>query len=60
LKGLSLKRVDEDYTSRITIVVPTYNEAELIEKKLDNIYQQNYPRDRIKIIVDNFANMITR
>ena len=60
MKGLSLKRIDEGYTSRITVIVPTYNEVELIERKLDDIYQQNYPRDRIKMIIDNFVNMITR
>jgi len=26
--------------------VPTYDEAQLIEGKLDNVYEQDYPKDR--------------
>ena len=41
---------------KISIIVPTYNEAELIEKKLDNIYQQDYPRDRVEVLVVDSAS----
>ncbi|OYT57537.1 MAG: glycosyl transferase [Desulfurococcales archaeon ex4484_217_2] len=39
------------YEPKITIIVPTYNEAKLIEKKLDNIHEQDYPRNKLEIIV---------
>jgi len=31
-------KVDYSYRPRVSIVIPTYNEAELIERKLENIY----------------------
>ena len=37
-------RRDSGYRPRVTIVVPTYNEASLIRGKLDNIASQDYPR----------------
>ena len=32
---------DEGYTLRVTVVIPTYNEAENIAQRLDNSYVQN-------------------
>ena len=49
-------RVDENYKPRITVIVPTYNEAKLIERKLDNIYEQEYPRDRLEVVVVDSAS----
>ena len=47
---------DYTYTPRVTILIPTYNEAPLIRKKLDNIASQDYPRDRLEIIVVDSAS----
>jgi cellulose synthase/poly-beta-1,6-N-acetylglucosamine synthase-like glycosyltransferase len=44
-------KVDENYKPRVTIVVPTYKEAEFIWDRLDNIYAQDYPRNMMKVIV---------
>jgi len=44
---------DPSYRPRVTIIVPTYNEAGLIESKLDNIFEQDYPKDLMSIIVDS-------
>ena len=44
-------KVDPSYRPRISVIIPTYNEAELIEDRLDNIYKQNYPKDRLEVIV---------
>jgi len=49
-------RWDPSYKPKISVIVPTYNEAELIEKKLDNIYEQDYPRDRLEVIVVDSAS----
>jgi biofilm PGA synthesis N-glycosyltransferase PgaC len=42
---------DPSYRPRVAIIVPTYNEAGLIESKLDNIFEQDYPKDLMSIIV---------
>ncbi|RLG78824.1 MAG: glycosyltransferase family 2 protein, partial [Thermoprotei archaeon] len=49
-------KTDENYKPKVTIIVPTYNEAKLIEKKLDNIYEQEYPRDKLEVIVIDSAS----
>jgi len=40
--------VDPGYRPRVTIAVPTYDEARLIEGKFDNIYEQDYLKDRLE------------
>jgi len=49
-------KTDPNYRPRVTVIVPTYNEAKLIEKKLDNIYEQKYPRDKMEVIVIDSAS----
>ncbi len=49
-------RVDPGYRLRVTVIVPTYNEASFIERKLDNIYHQSYPRDLVEVIVVDGAS----
>jgi len=48
--------VDPGFQPRVTIIVPTFNEAGLVKGKLDNIYSQEYPRDRVEIIVVDSAS----
>ena len=40
----------DDYP-RVSVVIPTYNEARVIHQRLDNIAEQDYPRDGLEIIV---------
>ncbi|MEM0471715.1 MAG: glycosyltransferase [Sulfolobales archaeon] len=50
-------KVDESYRPRATIILPTYNEAKLIQSRLDNIYTQDYPKELIEVIViDSSSN----
>ena len=49
-------KTDENYKPKVTIIVPTYNEAKLIEKKLDNIHEQEYPKDKLEVIVVDSAS----
>jgi len=50
-------KIDENYKPKATIIIPTYNEAKLIQTKLDNIYQQDYPKNLTEIIiVDSNSN----
>ncbi|AET33421.1 glycosyltransferase [Pyrobaculum ferrireducens] len=46
----------EGHTPTITIIIPTYNEAPLIEAKLDDIARQDYPPDKLQIIVVDSAS----
>jgi len=47
---------DPGYRPRVTIVVPTYNEAGLIRRKLDDIASQDYPRELVEIVVVDSAS----
>lgn len=49
-------KVDPNYTPRVTIIIPTYNEANLIEEKLNDVYRQEYPRDKLEVIVVDSAS----
>jgi cellulose synthase/poly-beta-1,6-N-acetylglucosamine synthase-like glycosyltransferase len=59
-------RIDRSYRSKLTIIVPTYNEAENIEKKLNNLLEQGYPLELLEIIVsddrstDETLNIVTK
>jgi cellulose synthase/poly-beta-1,6-N-acetylglucosamine synthase-like glycosyltransferase len=44
-------KVDKGYKPHITTIVPTYNEEQQIERRLDNLVSQKYPRDKQQIIV---------
>jgi len=49
-------RIDPSYRPKVTVVIPTYNEAKLIEAKLDNVTAQVYPKDRIEVLVIDSAS----
>lgn len=48
--------IDKSYTPTITIILPTYNESQWVKKRLDNLVTQDYPMDRVKIIVVDSAS----
>ncbi len=43
--------MDLEYEPNVTVIIPTYNEAELIEGRLENLKMQTYPMKRIEILV---------
>ncbi|ADI31988.1 glycosyltransferase [Staphylothermus hellenicus] len=49
-------KINPKYTPRITVIVPTYNEAKLIIEKLNNIYMQDYPKDKLEVLVVDSAS----
>lgn len=49
-------QLNPNYQPKITIIIPTYNEANLIQEKLDNIHMQEYPRDKLEIIIIDSAS----
>jgi cellulose synthase/poly-beta-1,6-N-acetylglucosamine synthase-like glycosyltransferase len=44
-------KTDYNYKPKISIIVPTYNEASIICFKLENLVKVNYPKDLTQIIV---------
>ena len=44
-------KTDKNYSPQITILVPTYNEADIIDLKLDNLSKLTYPRNLTQIIL---------
>jgi len=40
--------VDPGYRPRVAIIMLAYDEAQLIEGKFDNVYEQDYPKDGLE------------
>jgi len=49
-------KIDPSYEPTISIIIPTYNEEKTIKKKLDNLLQVDYPKEKIEIIVVDSAS----
>jgi len=49
-------RRDPSYKPRVSIIVPTYSEAGLIESKLDDLARQDYSRELLEIVVVDSAS----
>ena len=49
-------KFDLNYEPTVSILVPTYNEAKVIEKKLNNIFETNYPKDKVEMIIVDSAS----
>ncbi len=47
---------DSSYLPFISIIIPTYNEASVIEDKIKNTLDLNYPSDKIEIILIDSAS----
>ncbi|WP_435154294.1 glycosyltransferase [Haladaptatus sp. DFWS20] len=41
----------QDGEPNVSIVLPTYNEADIIEKKLDDLLEQDYPMEKVELVV---------
>jgi len=48
--------IDLNYRPKVTIIIPTYNEAKMIRHKLDSIIEQTYPKDKLEVIVIDSAS----
>lgn len=44
-------RIDAGFTPKVSLIIPTYNEAEIIHYKLANTRQLEYPKDLMEVIV---------
>ncbi len=43
-------------TPKITVIVPTYNEEKFIRKKLENIFEQDYPKQKMEVIISDASD----
>jgi len=48
--------INPGFQPRVTIIIPTYMGAKYIASRLDNIREQNYPSDKVEIIVVDSAS----
>ncbi len=44
-------KIDYTYKPKVSIIIPTYNEASIIKYKLENIVKLTYPADSLEIVV---------
>lgn len=44
-------KVDKNYKPKISIIIPTYNEADIIQFKLKNLIKVEYPKNLTQVIV---------
>lgn len=44
-------KVDYTYKPTVSVIIPTYNEAEIIQYKLENSAKLTYPKDLLEIVV---------
>jgi len=44
-------QLSEGYEPSVTIIVPAYREAKIIERKIENIAELDYPRHKLQVII---------
>jgi len=44
------------FVPTISLVIPTYNEAGVIGRKLENVFKLDYPRERLRVVVVDSAS----
>ena len=50
-KPLEIVPLSDKDVRRISVVIPTYNESEVIEHRINNLTNLNYPKDMVEVIV---------
>lgn len=49
-------RIDPNYEPHVSLIIPTYEEEATIKRKLDNVAEVVYPREKIEIIIVDSAS----
>ena len=49
-------RSDQTYEPDVTVIVAAYNEAPVIERRLENLLALNYPAEKLRIVVASDAS----
>ncbi len=47
---------DVDQRPSVSLIIPTYNEASVIERKLKNLQDMDYPRDKLQVMIVDSAS----
>lgn len=48
--------INMNYQPKVSLIIPTYNEASIISEKLENIQRMNYPEDKLQVILVDSAS----
>lgn len=46
----------EDFFPQVTVMVPTYNEEETIGRRIRNLAELDYPKERLEIVIIDSAS----
>jgi len=57
-KTKEIKNIETDYPE-ITILIPSYNEEKVIEKRIQNILNYDYPQEKMRVIFIDDSNDAT-
>lgn len=49
-------KIDGDYEPSVSMIIPTYEEEATIKRKLDNIAEVDYPKEKMEIIIVDSAS----
>lgn len=49
-------RIDCNYEPNVSVVIPTYEEEATIKRKLDNVAEADYPKEKMEIIIVDSAS----
>ena len=50
--------INPDYEPTLTIIISTYNEEKVIEKRLENLLNLDYPRNKIEYVFVELAALM--
>jgi glycosyltransferase involved in cell wall biosynthesis len=42
---------DANFKPKVTVILPTYDEADIIEQRLENLQQQDYPKELMEVLI---------
>ena len=48
--------MDKQYKPQLTVILPTYNESEHVENRLENLVTQDYPTNKLEVVVVDSAS----
>lgn len=48
--------INDNYQPKVSLIIPTYNEAAVVRKKLENTQRIDYPADKLQVILVDSAS----
>src|ERR1051325_9444336 len=54
--GKQIKPVSENFQPDVSILIPAYNEEKIIKEKLESIFNSDYPKEKIEVVVGSDAS----